>query len=268
MSKQKTEDWPTLAVYLPQLEKGVINEIPLNTEISKPSRYEETYEQKDPIEANKARITKVLESLTELCISTLKNLENRIVCPPLIQLIQKTFDSWDLESLKSIIEISRSSGRSYGQKEVLIEQFFILKKRFLEKNWPQDFKNVDKWLYACHNSSFYLGCEDILHFALCCLVKSPCESIVESVGSVINRHGCEERSKLSHENLNDEVFVSWNGPEEFSCAAQTLIRKALHSYFPQKIHLYTAGTFSNPSAYTSSTIVNLINKPSRVSIED
>ena len=51
-----------------------------------------------------------------------------------------------------------------------------------------------------------MGCEEIIHFALCCLVESPCESIVESVGSVINRHGSKERDNMSYNNFNDEFF--------------------------------------------------------------
>ena len=144
------------------------------------------------------------------------------------------------------------------KKKKLVDEFLVLRDRFLSKNWPSDFKVVDKWLYFCNNSSFYMGCEEIMLFAHCCLVKSPCESIFESVVSAINRHGSKERSKMSNDNFNDEIFVFWNGPEEFSCEAQNLIRKSLHSYLPNKIHFYTSGSFSNSTAFTSKTLANIL----------
>ncbi len=113
-----------------------------------------------------------------------------------------------------------------------------------------------------------MGCQDVIHFALCCFSKSPCESIVESVGSVINSHGCKSRSKLTVENLNEEVFVAWNGPEEFSCDGHALIKKSLYKYFNNKLHLYTAGSGSNSYKYTSSTLVSIMNKNSRVTAEE
>ena len=130
MSEKNPMDWKCLSFYLPQLKKGVINEVPLNTEITKPSRNVDSSDEHTPIEANKSKISKVIESLSKLCLSTISYLETRIVCPPLIQLIEKTFDSWDSESLKSLIDISKSSGRSYSQEEILIEQFCILKEIF------------------------------------------------------------------------------------------------------------------------------------------
>ena len=192
------------------------------------------------------------------------NLEEWILCPPVINVIKRAFDQWDLESLHILFTMSQSSGRDYGTKEILTEQFLVLKERFLSKCWPDDYKTTDKWLHVCQRSSFYMGCEEILHFALCCFSKSPCESIVESVGSVINRHGCDSRSKLTMENVNEEVFVAWNGPEEFSCDARALIRKAMNTYFHNKLHLYTAGSASNSYSYTSSSIVNILNKNSRI----
>ena len=117
MSKKNFENWGTLSFYLPQLEHGLINDTPITTEMPKPSRQGESYEQFTPIEANKLRIKQVFEHLSDLCNSTVAYLEERIVCPPLIDLIRKSFDKWDLECLKSLIEFSKNSGRNYGSEK-------------------------------------------------------------------------------------------------------------------------------------------------------
>ena len=93
----------------------------------KPSRQGESYEQFTPIEANKLRIKQVFEHLSDLCNSTVAYLEERIVCPPLIDLIRKSFDKWDLECLKSLIEFSKKSGRNYGSEKKLVDEFLVLK---------------------------------------------------------------------------------------------------------------------------------------------
>ena len=152
------------------------------------------------------------------------------------------------------------SGRCYGKKDVLMDEYHKLKLTFLSKTWPKNINETDKWLYVCQNENFYLGCENIIHFALCCFSKSPVESIVESVGSTINHHGNKSRSSMSHQTLNDEVNVVWNGPEEFSSDAQAIIKSSLYSYFPESIHFYAHSNCS----FASSTVANLVNKPSRI----
>ena len=43
-----------------------------------------------------------------------------------------------------------------------------------------------------------------------------CESIAEAVISVFNRHKSDIKT-ISDEKLNDEMFVTWNGPEIGEC---------------------------------------------------
>jgi hypothetical protein len=107
------------------------------------------------------------------------------------------------------------------------------------------------------HEQFYLGCQNIFHFALCCFSKSPVESIVESVGSVINHHGNTSRASMTPKNLNDEINVVWNGPEEFSQDGQMIIKASLHSYFPDKIHFYAYTRHS----FASSTVANVTHTP-------
>ena len=83
----------------------------------------------------------------------------------------------------------------------------------------------------CTTPSFFRGCETIIHFSLCCFVKSPLEAIVESVGSDINRHGYGQRSSLTAEHLSDEIMVAYNGPSKFSLACYSLIPRSLYQYF-------------------------------------
>ena len=110
MSEKDFENWGTLSFYLSQLENGLSNDTPKTTEMTKPSRQGEAYEQFTPIEANKLRINQVFEHIFWAY------LEERIVCPPLIDLIKKPFDKWDSECLKSLIEFSKTSGRNYGSE--------------------------------------------------------------------------------------------------------------------------------------------------------
>ena len=42
----------------------------------------------------------------------------------------------------------------------------------------------------------YDGIPELLHLALCCFMKSSLEAIAESIDSVINSHGCENRIYL------------------------------------------------------------------------
>ena len=78
---------------------GIINGVPLNTERSKPKRHRNEVEASDdPIVANKATIAQVLSKLSSQCSTMKASLEERIICPPVIKVIKKAFNQWDLES--------------------------------------------------------------------------------------------------------------------------------------------------------------------------
>ena len=97
--------------------------------------------------------------------------------------------------------------------------------------------------------------------------KSPVGSIVESVGSVINRHGNKLRGSLTTSNLSNEVSVAWNGTEEFTADGQNIIKTALHTYFPKRVHFYKYGSKASTLLFTSTSkvVMNQINRQSRIS---
>ena len=64
----------------------------------------------------------------------------------------------------------------------------------------------------CTRPYNFSGLQEIIHFALCCFVNAPIETIVEAVGSVINKHGSKARSSMKPSTIADEIFVSWNAP--------------------------------------------------------
>ena len=59
-------------------------------------------------------------------------------------------------------------------------------------------------------------------------IKTSVESIAESMISVFNNHNSDIRP-VGDAILNDEMFVTWNGPEMGEC--DTILRKALEVHF-------------------------------------
>ena len=86
-------------------------------------------------------------------------------------------------------------------------------------------------LMICNNEKYYKGIQNILHLALCCFMKIPLEATAETIGSVINSHGCKERCSLLPSSLSNEVQVVWNGPPEFHHDTTIILKRALDSYF-------------------------------------
>ena len=128
--------------------------------------------------------------------------------------------------------------RDYGSDEILIKEYKLLRDNVKDYPWSNTVTEIGKWL-KIYTPSFFRGCETIIHFSLCCFVKSPLEAVVESVGSVINRHGYGQRSQLTAEHLSEEIMVAFNGPPKFSSASYSLIRESLYQYFKGKpIHFY------------------------------
>ena len=123
--------------------------------------------------------------------------------------------------------------------------------------------NVQNYL----NVELYTGCEDIIHFALCCFVKIPLEATAESIGSVINRHGRKERCSLRPDVLSSECQISWNGPSEFSKEASDLIDEAIEDHFKNNkcgMRFFVTSKLK----IVSSTISTYINRPSRIDLKN
>ena len=91
-----------------------------------------------------------------------------------------------------------------------------------------------KWLAIFVKPNSYKGLEDILHFALCCFIKSPLEATAETIGSIINQHGRKQRYSLAPSSLSNEVQIAWNGPSEFAPELDGIIEDAVENYFSDK----------------------------------
>ena len=79
----------------------------------------------------------------------------------------------------------------------------------------------------------YSDIPDVLHLALCCFMNITLETTAETIGSVINNHGCKNRSSLLPKTLSNEMQVAWNGPSEFSHLTTSLIKESLDNYFKE-----------------------------------
>ena len=152
--------------------------------------------------------------------------------------MRQAFSQWSECHLIKLIEISKMAKRDYGSDEILIKEYKLLRDNVKDYPWSNTVTEAGKWL-KIYTPSFFRGCETIIHFSLCCFVKSPLEAVVESVGSVINHHGYGQRSRLTAEHLSEEIMVAYNGPPKFSSASYSLIRESLYQYFKGKpIHFY------------------------------
>ena len=85
-----------------------------------------------------------------------------------------------------MIESSKQAKRDYGTAEILIKVYKILKDNVKDYPWTNTITEAGKWLKICTTPSFFRGYETVIHFSLCCFVKSPLETVVESVGSMYN----------------------------------------------------------------------------------
>ena len=57
----------------------------------------------------------------------------------------------------------------------------------------------------------YTGIQNFLHFMLRCIIKTHAETVVESMGNLVEMH-CEKRRGLGIEDVGKETFINWNGP--------------------------------------------------------
>ena len=124
--------------------------------------------------------------------------------------------------------MANSSGHNYGSIVTLSGQYDVLKARFEETSAVDE---ISKWMAIFTKRNLFSGIPDILHLAICSFMKSPLEAIAESLGSVINCHGSDNRSSLLPSNLSNEVQLSWNGPNEFDAMTDSIIDEAVKLYF-------------------------------------
>ena len=179
-----------------------------------------------------------LQNITSLCLNS-SEVRTDIGEPSLITDMWQAFSQWSESHFIKLIESSKQAKRDYGTAEILIREYKILKDNVKDYPWTNTITEAGKWLKICTIPSFFRGCETVIHFSLCCLVKSPLEAVVESVGSIINYHGYGQLSRLTAEHLSEVIMVAYNGHPKFSLASYSLIRESLYQYFKGKpIHFY------------------------------
>ena len=82
-----------------------------------------------------------------------------------------------------------------------------------------------------------------LHFMLRCLVKNHAETVVESMGNLVDMHS-EKRRGLGIEDVGRETFIDWNGPPVHLC--ENLGTKTLDRIFKgSKWHFITVANKSD-----------------------
>eukprot|EP00959_Pyramimonas_sp_CCMP1952_P405251 8493602-Pyramimonas_sp.AAC.1 len=79
---------------------------------------------------------------------------------------------------------------------------------------------------------FYDGVGDFLYLFNHCVLKTPNESVVEGMGSVLDRHASPARGSLAAELYAKEATVHWNGPVTHE--AESFLTKALNKHFDGK----------------------------------
>ena len=72
------------------------------------------------------------------------------------------------------------------------------KKNIPRKEIAKEHKEAELkvWMNIPSTKDLYSNIGNILHLPLCCFVKEPLEATAESIGSVINQHGCKERASI------------------------------------------------------------------------
>ena len=183
-------------------------------------------------EGIETQIIKGQEIVIKFAKSLACNLELRINTGEVTTLTKSAFHFWNEEAIERIIFLTESSGRKYGNKTDLLDQFKVLKQRFsiLNKNESE----MKKWLEMFRNEVYYTGIKDILHLALCCFVKAPLEATAETAGSLINQHGRKSRCSLLPASLSNEIQIAWNGPAEMDPTTTSLLKESMANYFDKK----------------------------------
>jgi hypothetical protein len=79
----------------------------------------------------------------------------------------------------------------------------------------------------------YEAIPDLLHCISKCFLLGHVESYVESIGSKLKHHNRPNRN-LTNEHLEEELIISWNGPEIQH--ADDVIKKTIDRMYPGKWH--------------------------------
>ena len=121
------------------------------------------------------------------------------------------------------------------------------------KDFIQSFASSEK---------LFEGIELVMQATFVAAIKTSVESIAEAVISIFNQHNSDNR-KLSEENLNDEMFVAWNGPEIGEC--DEILKNALDLHFKNKrfgVHFKTNNLFNTAGP----TVTNVLKRKNKFNI--
>ena len=236
----------------------MIKGVPINTEKRKLTREGRLSESNDTISTSIENGKKFLKSV---CSELARCIKNQVDKPKVVTLTKQAFNDWNMDKLKELYSLAqRTESRDYGDLDTLVKQYIVLKERVKGCSWKKGIHPADMWLKICTDESFYSTVEDVIHLAICSFIKSPIEAVVESIGSVINAHGSEQRSSMLPGTLEDEVMVAWNGPEEFSEKTQEILKTVLNKHFKGLPHFYVN---ASRIKVISKDMSRIISKPSR-----
>jgi hypothetical protein len=150
-------------------------------------------------------------------------------------------DSDQRMSLQLLADWARSHHIPLPSNDVLWGQHQMLRQRLVECSTHGVYRTyfdarskktgiyLQKLVFT--NRNFYDGCHDWLYLYSHMVMKSPNESVAESMGSILDQHADPQRG-LSTVDFSKEAFIHWNGPAAHK-AKQFLIF-ALEARFPGK----------------------------------
>lgn len=79
---------------------------------------------------------------------------------------------------------------------------------------------------------FYEGVGDFLHLFSHCIMKTPNESVVEGMGSILDRHTHHSRASMDIQTCAQEAMIHWNGPLPHE--AERFLTMSLNKFFGGK----------------------------------
>ena len=136
----------------------------------------------------------------------------------------------------------------------------IFRQRVSLGNCETDIQIYHK-LYSC--SDLYVGAEHILSTLAKIMCSSPPESIVESMGSVVEsirqvRGGSKSSTNRQDvEDLSQELSIHWNGPHISHCSS--IVKQALNIHFKGRSWHFNA-TDVRSRLHKVSTVVDRLNR--------
>jgi hypothetical protein len=104
--------------------------------------------------------------------------------------------------LGHLVDLADSEGFQNLPQNAALDQY---------KTWLDCVSSVNQKLYLFFQQpALYDGITEFLHLLLCCICKTSCKSVVENMGSIVDRRACG--SSVSSNTLCNELVIWWQGP--------------------------------------------------------